>query len=64
MLLADGTETLFDVFEATIQWDGGPRDIRVDQVAGVPLMGTALLEGSELRIEFRTGGSVSVQPLP
>src|SRR5687768_6385508 len=64
MLLADGTETLFDVYDATIQWDGAPRQIRVDQVESEPLMGMALLEGSELRIEVRVGGNVTIEPVP
>jgi hypothetical protein len=64
LLLADGTETLFDVYEASIQWDGQSRQIRVDEVQGAPLMGMALLEGSELRMKIQIGGTVEIQPLP
>jgi predicted aspartyl protease len=31
-LLADGTESLFDIYEATVVWDGTPRRIAVDAV--------------------------------
>lgn len=64
MLLADGTEALFDVYEAIIPWDGYPRSIRIDEVSGVPLVGTAFLAGTQLQVEFRVGGAVTIQAIP
>lgn len=63
-LLADGRETLFDIYEATIIWDGEPRRLAVDAVDAAPLIGMRLLEGYELRIEVVCGGSVVVKRLP
>lgn len=49
-LLADGGESLFDVHEALVDWDGQPRRIAVDAAETDPLLGMALLEGYELRV--------------
>ncbi len=63
-LLADGSESLFDVYEATVDWDGQTRRISIDTAATDPLLGMALLEGYELRIQSRRGGKVFISPLP
>ena len=63
-LLADGSESLFDIYEATVDWDGQTRRISVDTAATDPLLGMALLEGYELRIQSRRGGKVFISPLP
>ncbi len=63
-LMADGRESLFDIYEARLFWDGRWRRVSVDETGTLPLVGTALLNGNELTIEFETGGSVTVQPLP
>ena len=62
-LLADGSESVFDIYEATVDWDGQPRRIPVDEAETVPLVGMSLLEGYELVIEVQRGGKVSVRPL-
>lgn len=62
-LLADGSESVFDIFDGTIAWHGRRRRIPIDQTRTAPLFGMALLEGFELRIEVRTGGNVSVSRL-
>ena len=49
-LLADGSESLFDIYEAIVDWDGQRRRISVDAADTDPLLGMALLEGYELRI--------------
>src|SRR5437762_13370584 len=38
-LLADGTQSLFAVFEATVIWDGQPRTVAVDRIPSDPLLG-------------------------
>lgn len=62
-LLADGSESLFDVHEATIDWDGQSRRISVDAAETDPLLGMALLEGYELRVQARSGGGVFITSL-
>jgi clan AA aspartic protease len=62
-LLADGNESLFDIYEATVIWDGKPRRIAVDEVDIVPLVGMSLLYGCELTIKIIENGSVLIKPL-
>jgi clan AA aspartic protease len=63
-LLADGNESVFDIYEATVIWDGAPRRVSVDEVDAVPLVGMALLYGYELTIQIMEGGQVLLKPLP
>jgi len=63
-LLADGSESVFDIYEATVDWDGQARRVPVDQAETVPLVGMSLLEGYELVVEVRRGGNVIVRTLP
>ncbi len=58
-LLADGRESLFDIYEATIVWDGTPRRIAVNAADTDPLLGMALLSGYELTLQ---AGSSSLSP--
>jgi clan AA aspartic protease len=62
-LLADGSESVFDIYEATVDWDGEARRIAVDEAETVPLIGMSLLEGYELTIQVQRGGSVTVRAL-
>ena len=63
-LLADGSESVFDIYEGMVEWDGSPRRIVVDEASTAPLVGMALLQGFELRIEVLNGGSVTIKALP
>ena len=63
-VLADGSESLFDIYEATIMWDGTPRRIAVDSVEVAPLVGMALLDGHEVTIQAVRGGNVVITVLP
>jgi clan AA aspartic protease len=63
-LLADGSESLFDIYEATAVWDGEPRRIAVDEANMDPLVGMSLLYGYELIVQAVESGSVVIQPLP
>jgi clan AA aspartic protease len=63
-LLADGSESIFDMYEATVLWNGASRRIAVDEASTVPLVGMALLEGCELNVQVRTSGRVTIIPLP
>lgn len=63
-ILADGSETLFNIYEATVNWDGQSRRIKVDDADTDPLAGMALLYGHELKIAVVEGGSVMINVLP
>jgi clan AA aspartic protease len=63
-LLADGTESLFDVYEATVIWDGVPRRVAVDAADINPLIGMRLLDGYELTIQAVVGGQVLIKAIP
>jgi len=62
-LLADGSESVFDIYEATVDWDGEAQRIPVDQAETVPLVGMSLLEGYELTVQVQRGGNVTVRAL-
>lgn len=63
-MLADGSETLFDIHEGTVMWNGELRRIAVDAAATDPLVGMLLLYGYELTVKVVEGGSVLVRGLP
>jgi clan AA aspartic protease len=61
--LADGSDSLFEVYEGTVLWDGRTLSIPVDEVNANPLVGMALLEGYELKAEVCTAGKVTIKRL-
>jgi clan AA aspartic protease len=61
--LADRSECLFDVYEAKIIWDGVVRDVLVDEADTDPLVGMRLLRGSELKLQIRDRGKVTIKRL-
>lgn len=63
-LLADGSATVFDIYEATVMWDGKARRVSVDEVDVTPLLGMSLLYGYELTVQVVEGGSVFLKPFP
>lgn len=58
---ANGSETTFAVYDATVVWDGQPRHVLVDAPGGPPLVGMALLEGHHLHVEVSNGGRVLIE---
>jgi clan AA aspartic protease len=62
--LADGSECLFDVYEAAVLWDGIMRPILVDESDVHPLIGMRLLRGFELKMQVRAHGKVAIKRLP
>jgi clan AA aspartic protease len=62
--LADGSECVFDVYEARVVWDGKVRQILVDEADADVLVGMRLLRGCELRMQVRARGKVTIKPLP
>ena len=61
--LADGSECVFDIYEGMVVWDEGMRRIAIDEASTAPLVGMALLDGYELNIQVRNGGSVTIKAL-
>jgi clan AA aspartic protease len=61
--LGDGSESLFDVYAATIIWDGQYREVDVAESETEPLLGMALLHGYRLQIDAIEGGVVTVEAL-
>jgi predicted aspartyl protease len=62
--LADGSECVFDVYVAKVDWDGKVRTILVDEADADPLIGMRLLRGYELNMQVRTRGKVTIKHLP
>ena len=63
-LLADGSETVFDIYEGIVLWDGQIRRIPVHEAETTPLIGMSLLQGYEIIVEVRSGGKVTIRGLP
>ncbi len=61
--LADGSETQFDIFAATVIWDGVPRGILVEAAETEPLLGMSLLYGFNINIQAIDGSRVTVKRL-
>jgi clan AA aspartic protease len=63
-ILADGNVDVFDVYTATVLWDGQPRAVEVEDADTDPLVGMSLLDGYSLRIDILNGGTVTITALP
>lgn len=57
-LLGDGSECVFNVYEAVIVWDGVLLTIPVDEADSEPLIGMSLMDGYQLMIQVLEGGRV------
>lgn len=62
-LLADGSESVFDMYEAAVDWDGNARRVPVDEAETFPLVGMSLLEGYDLIVQVQRGGNVTLRTL-
>ena len=62
--LGDGTSCIFDVYIATVIWDGQYRIIDINESETVSLIGMRLLRGYDLRIQTIEGGTVAIEALP
>jgi clan AA aspartic protease len=62
--LADGSILVFDVYVATVDWHGQSRSVEVEATDAQPLLGMALMQGSELRVEVVPVGPVTIAALP
>ena len=63
-ILADGSVSTFDVYQAKVMWDGRLRRVFVDEFDAAPLVGMALLRGYECKMQVRARGRVTIKRLP
>jgi clan AA aspartic protease len=61
--LADGSKALLSIHLATIVWDGIERLVPVLAAGYKPLLGTSLMAGYHLEIDFQDNGLVSLEQL-
>ena len=64
VILADGSVSCFDVYRAKVVWDHQTRSVYVDEFEATPLVGMALLQGYECKMQVRTRGRVTIKRLP
>jgi clan AA aspartic protease len=62
-ILADGSESVFDIYAGGVMWDRRIQAIPIDEADTTPLVGTALLAKYELIAAFRPGGKVTIKRL-
>jgi clan AA aspartic protease len=62
--LGDGSETLFDIHEASVIWDGEFREIEINLADTEPLLGMSMLRGYKLEVDTIQGGLVTIKALP
>ncbi len=62
--LADGSLLVFDVYVATVDWHGQPRNVEVEAADAQPILGMALLQASELSMQVTPGGAVTITQMP
>jgi clan AA aspartic protease len=62
-ILGDGSLCMFNVYEASVIWDGEVRSIEINESEADPLIGMGLLEGYELKIQGIPGGLVTITSL-
>lgn len=61
--LADGGVVTMPVHVAAVLWHDRPRPVRVLVASGGALVGTVLLRGSRLMVDFVPGGRVVIEEL-
>jgi clan AA aspartic protease len=60
-ILGDGSECVFNVYEAVVLWDGDFLTIPVDEADSEPLVGMSLMEGYQLTVQVFEGGCVELR---
>ena len=63
-ILANGSEELFSVYEATVVWDGQERVVEADAADTDALVGMSMLYGYRLKVDAIDGGAVTIEALP
>ncbi len=62
-ILGDGSECIFNVYEAVIIWNGSYLKIPIDKADSEPLVGMSLMEGYQLTMQVFAGGNVTIEPV-
>ncbi|MBC1192057.1 MAG: clan AA aspartic protease [Microcystis aeruginosa K13-05] len=60
-ILGDGSECVFNVYEALVIWDGDYLTIPIDEADSEPLVGMSLMEGYQLTVQVFEEGSVEIR---
>jgi clan AA aspartic protease len=61
--LADGSESIFDIYEGVVIWDGQSYRVPIHAADATPLVGMSLLDGYEIIIQVRPSGNVTIRRL-
>ena len=61
--LGDGSEVIFEMYKATVIWDGQERIIDVAASEADPLIGMSLLYGFRVQIDAVEGGVVTIEAI-
>ena len=59
-ILADGSESTFDIYRGSIVWDDVTRSILIYAMDAEPLVGMSLMYGFRILVEAIDGGKVSI----
>ncbi|MDH6099301.1 clan AA aspartic protease [Anabaenopsis sp. FSS-46] len=59
-ILGDGSECVFNVYEAEVVWDGVLLTIPIDEADSEPLVGMSLMEGYQLTVQVFENGRVEL----
>ena len=59
-ILADGSESTFDIYRGAIVWDGVTRSILIYAMDAEPLVGMSIMYGFRSLVEAIDGGKVSI----
>ncbi len=62
--LGDGSLQIFELYLASVVWDGQVRTVVVDAAETAPLAGTALLSDYDFSARFVPGGPVTLTRVP
>jgi clan AA aspartic protease len=61
---ADGSEALLAIHLATVVWDDIEKVVPILASGYKPLLGTAMMEGYHIEIDFEDNGLVSLEKIP
>ena len=60
-VLGDGSPVQFDIYVATVLWDGQQKNILVLASEGGPLVGMSLLYGYRVILDVVDGGTITIE---
>lgn len=62
-ILGDGSECIFNVYEAVVIWDGNYLTIPIDEAESEPLVGMSLMENYQLTVQVFEEGSIEIRKI-